>query len=301
MKIAQYLISIVVGLLFMVSGILKLYPIEMLELDLGYHTGMPEWLSMVIARLLIGFEMVLGIFLMIRFQEKRTLRCAAFVLIFFSCYLIYLMIQFPSQDNCGCMGMMAPMTPLQSLLKNLGMLGLIFVLIKISSEGRPSWMLRLYKGVLIFVVIGLTLPFVLNHIDWRKDELRQSFSGSIHPEILEGINLKPNETALLAYVSPHCIYCKMLARKWEWLKARNNWSTPIHLVFMGEHIEEDIQTFFSQTGLQAKTYRTMNAVEFVQKTHGSLPSAYLIQNGSVVQKDNFISLNERQLQEVLVR
>ncbi len=301
MKIAQYFIAIVVGLLFMVSGILKLYPIELLELDLGYHTGMPEWFSMIVARLLIGFELVFGFLLMIRFQERRTLKWAGAVLVFFSCYLIYLMIQFPGQGNCGCMGMMAPMTPLQSLLKNLGLLGLIIVLIKISSEGRPSWMLLLHKGVLIFVVIGLTLPFVLNIIDWRKDDLRATFSNSISNDVVSSLRDNQDEEYLLAYLSPHCVYCKMMARKWEWLKARNEWTIPLHVVFMGENIDADIQEFVKETGFSFTSYETMQPHVFVQLTQGSMPAVYFVKNRKVVQKDNFISFNEKNLQSLLSR
>jgi hypothetical protein len=301
MKIIQYLVFVAIGVLFMVSGILKLYPIEMLELDLGYHTGMPEWLSMIAARLLIGFELVLGFLLMIRFQERRTLKWAGAVLVFFSFYLIYLMIQFPGQDNCGCMGMIAPMSPLQSLLKNLGMLGLIVFLLVIKSFETPLFLLRLQKGMIVFVVVGFTLPFVLNTIDWSKDDMRQSFQPSIQQNVLTGLMQKEKRTCVLAYLSPHCIYCKMLARKWEWFKSRNQWETPMHVVFMGQNIESDIQEFLYQTGLSVSSYTTMNDVEFIQKTHGSLPSIYVVQNEFVVQKDNFISFNEQNLRGQLSR
>ena len=70
---------------------------------------------------------------------------------------------------------------------------------------------------------------------------------------------------------------------------------------MGQNIESDIQEFFDQTGLSVLSYTTMNDVDFIQKTHGSLPSIYLVQEGIVVQKDNFISFNEKNLQSLLSR
>jgi hypothetical protein len=301
MKLIKFIVSILIGSLFIFSGILKLFPIEMLELDLGYHTGMPEWLSMIVARLLIGFELVLGFLLIIRFQERRTLKWAGAVLVFFSFYLIYLMIQFPGQDNCGCMGMIAPMSPLQSLLKNFGMLGLIVFLLAIKHSDIHPFLLRLQKGLIVFVAVGVSLPFVLNTIDWSKDEMRNSFQQSIQQNVLKGLKQKEKGTFVLAYISPHCIYCKMLARKWEWFKSRNQFETPMHVVFMGQKIETDIQEFLDQTGLSVSSYSDMNDVDFIQKTHGSLPSIYVVQEGIVVQKDNFISFNERNLQSLLSR
>ncbi len=75
----------------------------------------------------------------------------------------------------------------------------------------------------------------------------------------------------------------------------------MHVIFMGQNIESDIQEFLDQTGLSVSSYTTMNDVEFIQKTHGSLPSIYVVQDGFVVQKDNFISFNEQNLYGQLSR
>lgn len=299
MEKLKTLLSSILGLLFVISGILKLYPIEMLELDLGYHTGMPEWLAMIFARLLIGFELVLGFLLLVRFRERQLIKLAATVLVFFSGYLIYLMIQFPGQDNCGCMGMLAPMTPVQSLLKNAGMLGLIIIVLLLKQGVLPPVFMRFHRMVYVFVLCGFILPFVINTIDWTKSELRGTFDLSNQKQVLEGLKIGTGSEVLVAYLSPHCIYCKMLARKWDWFLARNQWETPIHLVFMGENIDSDIQEFLNQTGIVPASYVSMNTFEFIEKTNGSLPSIYLVRKGVVVQKDNFISMNESNLKALL--
>ncbi len=299
MEKLKTLFNSILGILFLVSGILKLYPIEMLELDLGYHTGMPEWLAMIFARLLIGFELVLGFLLLIRFRERQLIKLAATVLVFFSCYLIYLMIQFPEQDNCGCMGMLAPMTPSQSLMKNAGMLGVVVILLVLKQGVHPALFSRFHRIVPVIVLVGFLLPFVINTIDWTKNELRLTINLTHQQQVLEGMKIDTGSEVLVAYVSPHCIYCKMLARKWVWFLARNQWKTPIHLVFMGENIDSDIQEFLNQTGIVPASYVSMNTFEFIEKTNGSLPSIYLVQNGKVVQKDNFISLNESNLKSLI--
>lgn len=131
--------------------------------------------------------------------------------------------------------------------------------------------------------------------------MSKAFQPSIQQSVITGLKQKESGTFILAYISPHCIYCKMLARKWEWFKSRNQWETPIHAVFMGQNVESDIQEFLKQTGITLSSYSTMNEVEFIQKTHGSLPSIYLVNNNEVVQKDNFISFNESQLQSLLLK
>jgi hypothetical protein len=148
-------------------------------------------------------------------------------------------------------------------------------------------------------MVGFVLPFVINTIEWTKNELRGSFDLSNQQQVIEGMNLNASSGVLVAYLSPHCIYCKMLARKWVWYLERNQWETPIHLVFMGENIDSDIQEFLNQTGIVPASYVSMNSNEFIEKTNGSLPSIYLVRKGVVVQKDNFISMNESNLRALL--
>ena len=108
-----------------------------------------------------------------------------------------------------------------------------------------------------------------------------------------------NEDYSLAYYSPHCVYCKMMARKWVWLKERNHWQIPLHVVFMGEAIEKDISMFLSETGLKVDSYQMIQPHLFVELTHGSMPAHYFVKQGIVVQKDNFISFNEENMNELL--
>jgi hypothetical protein len=141
----------------------------------------------------------------------------------------------------------------------------------------------------------------LNSVELDKIELRQKLSANVNKELLKAMKSDDQNEVLLMYLSPHCVFCKMLAQKWMWFNERNHWNVQVHAVFMGEKIEGDIQLFLSQTGLRVDSYESLNGIEFIQRTNGSLPSVYLVQNGEVVQKDNFISFNEKNLQGLLSR
>ncbi len=299
MKLIKFVIPVLIGTLFIVSAILKLYPIEMLELDLGRHLELPEWMAMIFARLLIGFELALGVLLIIPRKNFRIIYWAMATTILFSAYLVYLVIYFPTVENCGCMGMMVKMTPEESLLKNAGILLLLVLqmfLRQFESFQFPFFTNRIQ--IFIAVVVFAT-PFCLSTVDLDKNTLRQELTGNINSEVLSVLVQRNQEEVMLMYLSPHCVFCKMLAQKWMWFQQRNQWNTPVHVVFMGENIGSDIQEFLNQTGLQVESYQEMNPVEFVQKTNGSLPSVYLVNKGGVVQKDNFISMNESNLQGLL--
>lgn len=299
MKWIKLIIPILVGILFIVSAFLKFYPIEMLELDLGRHLEWPEWMAMIFARLLIGFEIALGILLIIPQKNCRVLYWALVTTVLFSLYLVYLVIYFPSVENCGCMGMMVKMTPEESLLKNAGIAMLIVMQIFLKRFDSIQFSFFTKKIQVVISLVAFVTPFFFSPIDFEKDELRQKLTSNVNSEVLSVLNDNNQEEVMLMYLSPHCVFCKMLAQKWMWFKERNHWDIPVHAVFMGENIAADVQTFFHQTGLQVESFQEMNPVDFVQKTHGSLPSVYLVRNGAVVQKDNFISMNESNLKGLL--
>lgn len=301
MNAVKIIFSFVLGLLFIASALLKLYPIELLELDLGYHLGVSEVLAMIFARLLISLELMLGILLIMNYEKKSIINAAIAVTLIFSAYLIYLMIQFPAQENCGCMGMMVPMTPIESLFKNAGLLLLLFSLRVLKPTSYPRFFGEVQRYQRFILIVPLVLPFVLNTVDFSKNEMRATFSNSISNDVVSSLRDNQDEEYLLAYLSPHCVYCKMMARKWEWLKARNEWTIPLHVVFMGENIDADIQEFVKETGFSFTSYETMQPHVFVQLTQGSMPAVYFVKNGKVVQKDNFISFNENNLQSLLSR
>jgi hypothetical protein len=301
MKLIKLIIPLVIGVLFIVSAVLKLYPIEMLELDLGRHLKLPEWLSMIFARLLIGFEIALGLLLMIPRKNNRVLHWALGTTLFFSVYLVYLIVYFPSVENCGCMGMMVRMTPEESLIKNLGIVLLILFQLYFKKQDFMEFSFFSKRIQFVLVLISGLTPFLLNSVELDKIELRQKLSANVNKELLKAMKSDDQNEVLLMYLSPHCVFCKMLAQKWMWFNERNHWNVQVHAVFMGEKIEGDIQLFLSQTGLRVDSYESLNAIEFIQRTNGSLPSVYLVQNDEVVQKDNFISFNEKNLQGLLSR
>ena len=299
MKFIRIMLPTLIGILFIVSAILKLYPIEMLELDLGRHLALPEWIAMIFARLLIGFEIALGILMIIPQRSNRILYWAMVTTLLFSAYLVYLVICFPSVENCGCMGMMVKMTPVESLLKNAGIL--LLLIMQAFLKHKESFQVHFVTKKFQMCIIGIAflIPFFLSPVDLEKQELRQKLTGNVNSEVLSVLKDNNQEQVMLMYLSPHCVFCKMLAQKWTWFHRRNHWNIPVYAIFMGENIGADIQLFLHQTGLQMESYQEMNPVEFVQKTHGSLPSVYLVRKGVVVQKDNFISMNESNLKALL--
>lgn len=117
---------LIVAVLFIFSAYTKLIPIEAFEKQL-VDQGITNWcFAPILARCIISFEFFLGIaFLQNHYFKKFILPATSLMLIAFCIHLGYQMATQGNSGNCGCMGQIIPMTPLQALIKNLITLGLL--------------------------------------------------------------------------------------------------------------------------------------------------------------------------------
>ncbi|MEZ5054870.1 MAG: MauE/DoxX family redox-associated membrane protein [Chitinophagales bacterium] len=117
-----FLLSISIGFVFIVSAITKLFPIEPFEYQF-VDIGLASWnTAPYIARFFISIEFLVGFLFVLNLSlRKWTIRLAAFILLVFSTYLLYKIMKEGNVGNCGCFGEVYKMTPLQGLLKNIGL------------------------------------------------------------------------------------------------------------------------------------------------------------------------------------
>jgi hypothetical protein len=109
-----------VAILFIFSAYTKLIPIEAFEKQL-VDQGITNWcFAPILARCIISVEFFLGIaFLQNHYFKKFILPATALMLVAFCIHLSYQIITQGNSGNCGCMGQVIPMTPLQALIKNI--------------------------------------------------------------------------------------------------------------------------------------------------------------------------------------
>ena len=115
-----------VAILFIFSAYTKLIPIEAFEKQL-VDQGITNWcFAPILARCIISIEFFLGIaFLQNHYFKKFILPATALMLVVFCVHLIYQISTQGNSGNCGCMGQIIPMTPLQALIKNIITLGMM--------------------------------------------------------------------------------------------------------------------------------------------------------------------------------
>lgn len=292
------LIRLLLGAIFIFSAWAKLFPIEVFEYTL-VDSGLIPWrLAPFVSRLILGFEWTLGSLLLLQISlPKRTVEWSGLLLtLFLSVYLIGMLLSRGNESNCGCFGDILPLSTVESLYKNAGIIALFIILLK----GRQGFQLKLpmwLTGGLI--AIGFAFPFVLNPpgpmISERPNTLKQGF-------MLDFTKLDPdkNESRLrenlmegkriVAFLSLTCPHCRIGAMKLNVLKKQHpEW--PIYFILNGDL--KDQKAFFENSKTTSIPYSYMSMKEgFLENSTASVPSIFLVEQGKALQRISYLDLNE---------
>lgn len=177
----KYLVAIsriFVGILFLISGFVKLND------PLGFSYKLQEYFgtdvlnlpflepyALGIAVMVVVFEVVLGIFLLIGYKPKFTVWSLLLMIIFFT-FLTFYSAYFDKVKDCGCFGDAMPLTPWQSFTKDVVLLVFILILFVGVNHIKPIFS---KLGTTVIALIGFLASlsfgyYVLMHlpaIDFR--------------------------------------------------------------------------------------------------------------------------------------
>ena len=144
---------IIISILFLISGISKMFPIWMFEKQL-VDLGVCGWCEApYFSRLLIALEMAIGVAILQKhFLRRFVIPVTAFLLVAFCVHLSIEMVKHGAMNgNCGCFGQLIPMTPLEAVIKNILTLGLLFYVYK-NTEEHPKGSNRFMVPMFIYSV-----------------------------------------------------------------------------------------------------------------------------------------------------
>ncbi len=172
MKYLVGIARILVGILFIVSGFIKLND------PMGFSFKLEEYFSsgvldlpffmphaLTIALFMVILEVLLGVMLLIGFHKRFTLWSLLAMIVFFT-FLTFYSAYFNKVTDCGCFGDAVKLTPWESFTKDIILLVLIIVLL----VGRKYIKPILAYGVqrIVFVITLLACIgyayYVLNHL-----------------------------------------------------------------------------------------------------------------------------------------
>lgn len=136
---------IIVGVLFIVSGYIKLNdPVGFsFKLEEYFSAGvldLPAFVpfALTIALIVVVLEVLLGVFLLLGYQIKYTLWSLLSMIVFFT-FLTFYSAYFNKVTDCGCFGDAIKLTPWESFTKDMVLLLLIIVLFWGKKYLKPLW------------------------------------------------------------------------------------------------------------------------------------------------------------------
>lgn len=292
MKYIKLIFRVLFGVFFIFSGIIKLYPIETFELTF-VDLGVFSWkIAPFGARLLIAYEIILGVLITANIKITNVLKQSLGLLVFFTIYLIVLLIIKGDEGNCGCMGSYFYITPSESIIKNI-----LLIIINIWLLKKATiFNFKYEKAVFVFFILAsITIPFVLNPVQLTVDNLydvelpyRIEYLNEIPKPIDNGteINLSKGEK-IIAVFSLTCQHCKSASYK-LFIAAEKYKLPPIYVVFKGAKSEEVIarldsmkDDFFKDSNSYFP-YTYFNDERIFKMTKGIFPTILHVKEGEVI-------------------
>ena len=186
---------IFVGILFIVSGLIKLND------PVGFSFKLEEYFSqgvldlpvfmpwaLTIAIIVVIIEVILGVALLIGYRPKLTVWALLAMIVFFT-FLTFYSAYFNKVTDCGCFGDAVKLTPWESFTKDVILLVLIVVLLIGIKYIKPLFSNKPNIGILGISLLACVVfcNYVLNHLP-AKDFRPYKIGANIEA----GMNIPPN-------------------------------------------------------------------------------------------------------------
>ena len=303
LKITFFFICSLMGLVFLFSGYTKLYPIEPFEYTF-VDLGIGGWrLAPFIARFMIGLEFLIGFLLIFGlYVHGFSIKLAIGSLIFFSAYLIVIMISSGNNGNCGCFGNAIVMTPLQALIKNAIMLVVCYFIYKYYEGFNFRKVGKWLFGALFLT--SFALPHILNYVDFSYSETYLTKKEDHYKLELDSvykyakIHKAPTTLSqgkhIIAFMSLTCPHCRIAAKKMRLMKEKNP-NISMYLILNGDY--DKLQPFFEDTKARNIDYSVLNGKSFIYLGGLELPSIYLVNNSVVENRVNYLMLDQTEIEK----
>ena len=206
------------GIVFIASAILKLFPIEAFDARIVETVPFLGWtFSMILARIIIACELALGIFIIAGLWLRRVVYPLTIVtLVFFTGMIIYSLIRFGNEPNCGCFGELLPFSNIQSLLKNIVFIAVtIFLFYHTQKQSLKYW----WIGCCVLAISVFSI-FMFHKIPLYLDEIvlkEPIVAEYIHCDNYKNEKIDLNQKHLALFLSCTCPRCKEMVRNMETL------------------------------------------------------------------------------------
>lgn len=295
-RIAASVVRVLLGCFFIVSALAKLIGIDNFEIYVFSYNILSLNVSFIVARLVIVIELLLGIGLVSHVWKRFIDTMTLLALVCFTLFLGYAAI-LGRTDSCQCMGSLVDLNPIQSILKNAGLIILLLI-----AMGAKEWQWQRRWLIWLFVILGIlgitAGVFVRSAPDnWlypASEEMynRDQLQKAIAPDgDLASFNLNEGRH-VIAFLSPTCKLCKMADEKMAHIYRRNDLDSNrfIYLTYAADSTLAPLSV--NDTSFIRPSY-VIPTMTFALITYGQRPMVFLLNNGEVNATFHYRNIDEK--------
>ncbi|MDR1793003.1 MAG: hypothetical protein LBR36_06145 [Bacteroidales bacterium] len=309
MNILKIVLRILLGCFFIATAVLKLFSLDEFEIYIYSFNICNFVLSTVVARLLIAAEFLLGMFLILRYLYKWTWFLTLLFLLAFTGLLFYTAI-FRNDSNCHCMGAWIELNPLESIIKNVLCIAILFFIRK---QPEHDFIHKLFTiKYLKKIIIGLTfaaaiiVPFgvvpmdsVYNFFRSEKKQVNEEAFALLQKDSTFAAAADiSNGNYITAMVLSRCKYCKLSTEKiTQIVDCHQLDKSRLIFAIWGDSLS--VEKFKEVTHTQDYTFAVINPYIAIDVTFGSFPLFIYTQNGKITQSVDFRELSETEIVKLL--
>jgi hypothetical protein len=298
MKWVIYILNILIGTFFIISGFFKIFPIEPFEFIFVEKAGFSWVLASFFARIIIGLEISLGFLFIFNQKIKSTAIISIALVSFFTIFLLYDLLFLGNNADCGCMGTLIKFTNTESIFKNIILLALLFIVYKYNTlNWSKIWV------IIFFSLFPIVTIFIINKVSFSHElvynqEESKTLDFDLYPTITNNndtLNFKSGKL-LIAFFSTECAHCKIAAKKLALMNKQMN--LPKTLVFyLGK--ENKIPKFREETGNEFPYISTTDVDMYFSQTNGIVPCVYYLEEGKVLNRWYEFFIIEKDIEKII--
>jgi hypothetical protein len=273
-------IRAILGAVFIISAYTKFIAPGIVEIILTEHgIANSRGTAAVIVRLLIGLEFGIGLLFFQPYSFKKLVIPLSFLfLILFTGYLIFTGYILKDTQNCGCFGETIQMSPLESIIKNLVLIGLLLFLYINVKDKKTNLLIPVL--IMLLTVGGVFIARPDTNSSGLKFSRYTNFTGAGRVDLLHG-------SKIIALLNPDCDHCREAAKTIAEMKTGFPGLPPVYALFFVEG--ETTPAKFNQITGSDFPYIQIGAREFFDLIGNSAPRLYLLYEGNIkeIWDDNF--------------
>lgn len=305
MSILNNITRIGIGSVFIIAAILKLISIDEFEIYIYSFNVFSYLITTIFSRLLIAGELILGLFFIFKIHYKIAWRIMMVVQILFTIFLLYVTL-FRHDANCHCFGDLIELSPMESIVKNIVIIGLLFTVRSQHADvcKHRSWYSLLIVNCTLLIVFIVSPPDSIYKMIYSTE--KEISTMDLYDVELQRINndVEYDDTLafdfdageyLIAVVSSGCKYCYLGVKKLAMIMKRNALDTDdVHVFIWGS--DDGIRNFIKETGTQNYSYWKIEPSQAIDITYGRFPTFIWMQDKKIVKVGNFRDIDENSIQ-----